>query len=479
MDIIDIAKEIEVKESATKMGEKTDSFNWKQKRVEDYIVPEFNVPQVRSVKSTKERLSKVLAFIDSVKHIRCTDCCTGNMPIPTTSKKLISICGNHQNVSNLIKFMIKIGLIQVQDEKYQYKAKQEKYNKSKLYYYYIENEKKIIEYCKENDINKYVVRNNKLSDIHTVVQKFKIDSFENEQVRFSSDLHLLKPDNYSVAQFEDYIEHILYQNYPYLSYYQEMADKINDTYYVDCPEMAVNFTPNFTWNKGNKAITKIGIRATNILVSAKKDKDDNNEKYKGYYKEDILTKYKLNLDKDVKSSVPRITLSLNTGRWVEENVDIYELIYNEYIAMKYKNSDIDTVVRRFAEVRDSIKSLHMRGYFDKSSLIGVHTRRAMAKVTDKDAVDNEMKMYQEAVIAAEGGKLYGSEIFFHESCIYMDVLNELLQNGYFVWQCYDAFYARKKRVTQEYFNEYVTNLVKEKANQYIDTVVHRFKKEFV
>ena len=61
----------------------------------------------------------------------------------------------------------------------------------------------------------------------------------------------------------------------------------------------------------------------------------------------------------------------------------------------------------------------------------------------------------------------------------MDVLNELLQNGYFVWQCYDAFYAKKKRVTQEHFNEYVTNLVKEKANQYIDTVVQNFKKEFV
>ena len=47
----------------------------------------------------------------------------------------------------------------------------------------------------------------------------------------------------------------------------------------------------------------------------------------------------------------------------------------------------------------------------------------------------------------------------------MDVLNELLQNGHFVWQCYDAFYARKKRATQEYFNEYVTNLVKEKVKE--------------
>ena len=121
----------------------------------------------------------------------------------------------------------------------------------------------------------------------------------------------------------------------------------------------------------------------------------------------------------------------------------------------------------------------MRGYFDDERTLGVHTRRAMAKVVDKDAVDREMRLYKRAVVNAEGGKLYDNEIFFHESCIYMDVLNELLQNGYFVWQCYDAFYARKKRVTQEYFNEYVTNLVKEKANQYIDTVVQKFKKVLV
>lgn len=36
------------------------------------------------------------------------------------------------------------------------------------------------------------------------------------------------------------------------------------------------------------------------------------------------------LVKDIRSSVPRLTLSLNKGYWVEESVDIYELINNEF-----------------------------------------------------------------------------------------------------------------------------------------------------
>lgn len=469
MTIIDIAKEIEAKEkkTTTMNAVKTE---WKPVECIEFILPALHIPESRNKANTKRLLGKVLAFIDMVKYKRLAHGCT-IMPIASTNKKLISICGSQRNASNLIKYMIEMGLLEEEDNKYQFNATQEEYNKSKTYKYYYENEQIINKYCEENNINKYVIANNKLSHIHTVVERFRIENFENEQVRFSSNLHLLKPDNYSVTQFENYIENILYQNYPALAYYQELADQINEKYYAECPEMAISFVPHFTWNKGNKAITKIGIRATNTLVSAKKDKDDENDNFNGFYKSDILEKYGLNLEKDVKSSVPRITLSLNAGQWISEEVDIYEMIYDEYIS----NHIYDTVVESFVDVRPAIKKLHMRGYFDKPNMLGVHTRRAMKNVTDKDAVDNEMKLYQDAIIAAEGGKLYGNEIFFHESCIYMDVLYELLQDGYKVWQCYDAWYASKEGITQEYFEKYMANLVEEKANLYIDTVVESFK----
>jgi len=58
-----------------------------------------------------------------------------------------------------------------------------------------------------------------------------------------------------------------------------------------------------------------------------------------------------------------------------------------------------------------------------------------------------MYLYQTAIMEAEGGRLFDSEIFLHESCIYIDVLYALLEDGFFVWQCYDAFYAKKEGVT--------------------------------
>lgn len=466
MTILDIANEIEAKKILTKFSlmDDKDDLCWKPQRVENYIAPKFIIPHVRSVKCTREKLSKVLAFIDSVKHIRTADCCTGNMPISTTNKRLISICGSQRNVSNLIKFMKQINLISDCNTDYQFNANNKEYNISKTYYYYIEVEREIKEYCSNNNINIYVIRNNSYSD--TVVEKFSIDNFDNDKVRFSSKLHLLKPDNYSVAQFEEYLTAVLYKNYPELKHYQSLADEINDKYYADYPEMSLRFIPHFTWNKGNKAVRKIGIRCTNALVNAKKDKDDSKDFF-GYYKEDILAKYGFNLDKDVKSSVPRITLSLNLDTWISEDIDIYEIIYERYKELKREVSHSDTVVEKFTSVRESIKNLHMRGYFDDEKTLGVHTRRAMANVMSKDAVDIEMQIFKKAIIQAEGGYLYDNEIFYHESCIYMDVLKSLLEKGYFTWICYDAFYAKKAKAKQEEFELLVTSLVQEKANDYM------------
>ena len=79
----------------------------------------------------------------------------------------------------------------------------------------------------------------------------------------------------------------------------------------------------------------------------------------------------------------------------------------------------------------------------------------------------KMKLYRRAIVEAEGDCLYGNEIFLHESCIYLDVLKELLDNGYFVWLCYDAFYVRKNNITQPDFEKYCAEIIAQKANAYI------------
>lgn len=460
MDIIEIAKQIELKNSKYPNS----PLKWeKPQAVTNYTLPDVKIVMNRSRICCRRKLAKVLAFIDLKKHIRYTDSATV-MNIASTGKRLLSICGSQQNASNLISYMKEIGLIGEYNVNYQFGGYSSHYNYSKQYIYYYENEQIIKKYCEDNKINRYIIRNYNRDNNNRVVT---IDNFDNDKVRFNSKVHLLKPDNYSIKQFEEYLTNVLYDNYPQLSYYQALADEINDSYYFDEPELQISFIPTFTWSKDKKAVRKIGIRATNTYVSAKCDKNDTNEDFKGYYKDDILEEYGLNLSKDVSSSVPRLTLSLNSREWISEDIDMYEIIFNEYENIKSQFYPMETIAQKFSDIREYVKSLHMRGYFDTESMIGVHTRHQMEEVTDAAAVDIEMTILKKAIEHAEGDYLFDSEIFLHESCIYMEVQQKLLERGYFIWTCYDAWYGRKEGVTQEQFEEEVRELIEESFYEYI------------
>lgn len=80
-----------------------------------------------------------------------------------------------------------------------------------------------------------------------------------------------------------------------------------------------------------------------------------------------------------------------------------------------------------------------------------------------------MALFKNAVEDEIGPSEY-SEVFFHESNIYMEVTKQLLDEGYFVWQVYDSWYARKDGVSQEEYKKYVEKLVEEKANEYINNL---------
>ena len=441
----------------------------KEKQVEAFInpieaadvsVPALNLP-TKLTKNQRTFLSKVLAFIDMKKQVRIRDVAT-LMNISCKNKRLLSITGSVKNSSNFIRGMVNLGLISVVDDTYQFNAYYSRQNHSKRYAYHYKNELLIKEYCKQNNINIY--KPNKNYNNNTIVESFSIDSFETDEVKFSNHLLLHKPDDYSVSEFEAYLTQALYKNYPQLSKYQQMADLINDTFYADDADRQIRFVPSFTWNKGNNSVIKIGIRATNTLVSAKKDKDGN-ENFYGIYKEDVLLKYGFNLEKDVKSSVPRITYLLNKKEWLSEDIDIYQNIYNEYLKINNNNNN-NTIVESFSEVREAIKGLHMRGYFDNETMMAVHINNQIK--LNYDGVKEEMSKYRQAIISAEGGNTFGSEVFFHESCIYLDVLYELLKKGFDVLQIYDAFYSKKEGMSNEEFETLVRQIVENKAIQYIN-----------
>lgn len=318
---------------------------------------EFNIPNNRSKKCLKEKLSKVLAFMEWKKSSRFSEGLTV-MNIATTSKKMQFICGSQRNASRLIQFIKQIGLIADYDSSYQYNAYKKRLNRCKKYVYNKKVEDMIKAYCKEKKINKYGKSNNIKSEKHinSVVRKFS--TFDSNKVRFSSKLALHKPENIGNAEFEAFLTEILYENYPALSYYQKLADSINTKYYVNDPLRQLTFKPTFTWDKGKKQIKKIGIRCTNQLVSTKKQKEDGDPDNL-LYRQDVLNKYNLKSEYDVTSSVPRVTYLINHGEWLKDEIDLYELMYQKYIK-RCPEEDMGWSKK----TRKIFKSFHMRGYFD-------------------------------------------------------------------------------------------------------------------
>jgi len=418
---------ITLEEIAGRLKDKTDySFtvnrmSWEPQKVDNYVLPSFAIKE-SSAKGAetklKNKLSKVLAFIDLVKHKRFKTGCTV-MPISVTNKDNLAIWQNEKGVSRAIDFMIEIGLISVESDKYQFGAYYEKDNKSKTYRYYKENEDKLKEYCEDHDIQMFIVKNkvynmSELKKLHTGIDKSK--------VRFASRLKLIKPIELSRAEFEKQLTLCLYENYPALRFHIVKANEINEKYYKDYPEFRIRFQPNFTWSEDELYVSGIGIRATNSLTNLKKEN-----------RKEVLKEYGFILEKDINASVPRMTLSLNSGHWIDESQDMYELIYRV----------IEPTGLFTKEKREAIKKLHMRAYFDSGDKsVGHHTWLTMEQNgIDREDVCDKMSEFRNAIISAEGGKLYGSDIFYVESCVYLMTLYDLLSAGHKVWQVYDCFYS--------------------------------------
>ena len=400
-------------ESENETNDTTDG--WHPIVTDDYVVPCFNIKGKGGGKPNRNSLSKILTFIDRVEHIRASSGCT-IMPISTRSAANQQIWGNTKNVANAIEQMVLIGLISCEDSSYRFtRFKGE--SRSRTFRYYKENEDKIKEYCERNGIRKTVIEN-----YNKHIKKVRTLSIRVEDVAFSSNLHLVKPDDCSISEFEDFLEVCLRINYPELTLHQHIADDINRMYYAQFPEFQIRFIPNFTWSSDNKYVRKIGIRATNALCGV--HRTDRPEK---------TMKYGFTVEKDVTSSVPRITWSLNHGAWLDEDTDVYELIFREL-----GRSDPFT-----SESRDALKKLHMSAYFDSSEKNLTH--HTWLKMDQTNIQENDIRSalseLRGAVIRAEGGRLYGNEIFLIESCIYLNTLYDLLSAGYKVWLLYDCFYS--------------------------------------
>ena len=410
--------------------------------------------------SRKKVYSKILAIIKAFQHCRHSEKPT-LLYIATTSKWMNKICGSVSTSALIIKAMEKIGLICTYDNKYYFDPTKESKGKCRGYAWNPQVEKRIIEFCQANNITacnklEYTDNNNKkqeidINDFNQLNLAFTLDA-----VRISSKVNLLKPQNYTKKQFEQFLTDCLYTNYPQLEELDNTINIINNKYLFQYPDFQLKGKPSFTWDKGKKRIRKIGFRVTNALATAKNDDIENITKHQytkeeredfKIYKKDILKKYCLDYSYDVTSSIPRITYLYNYGEWLNENIDLYEQAYYQYIRFNPQEAyEFDNIRRK------QFKSLAMRGLFDDYNKIAAHTKYEASKKIkyyrkDWQIANQAMLSYKYAIESVIGTTI-GSEAFLHESCIYVDAMlkafEQCKQPGQIFFNVYDGFYSRHK-----------------------------------
>jgi hypothetical protein len=416
-----------------------------------------------------KRLIRILKIIDELKKYRYRSGCT-LLELSCTYYKYLDICGTKTTVGSDFDLMVEIGLMKVWLDKNRFGAGKENY--SSCYLYFKENEDKFIKYCNDNNI---FINNNKLNNnsnnsiISARVQKDYFDEdlwyvydkdgkldeekyfkllnninllnnnknillvqeceklidFKVEDVRFGKS-KLKKADGIEEEDFEIFLNECLYENYKGLRYFQELVEEINETYYRDNEDFKLKFEASFEWKtskKGYRYVKNIGIRLFNNLCNLRKD-----------LRKEFLEEIHFDKEKDVKSSIGRVNYGLNTGVWLDENtVDIYKLVYDE-LNLKYEWND---------DIRELIKSLFMRAYFDGGDKTFVNNiwRNMDRRGICVEDIRASVCEYRKAVRKVLGNKTYDSEIYYYESSLYLLVLSDLLKAGYKVWMVYDCFYC--------------------------------------
>lgn len=426
-----ISKEFIEKSTETIKSEKEEHLPCTRQELDDALVRLYQnyhtEDQIKAAlgRKYKSNLYDLLLLCNSLKYMFFKP--ETVMPLSTTGK-LAETFGNYKKASRIIDIACEIGLLEEVNGKYSYcsittKSIHFKPNAKE----YVCN-KQVLENI-ENKSNKenISILNTHISNIYnTVVDTFAVYA-KNEQ----------KTHKYAITSktlIDDTDENVLiglYNNYPYMREFQALADEINANALVS-PLEEIKFQFKITRGKSGK-VTKIGCRASNGIVSFK-EHENKNQDYRGTWRKDYLKAVLGDYEEyDVHSSISNVTYLLNHGKWL--GIDCYRPEYG---------SDFDENV-----TRDWYKSIFMRLYFNNTvegvakSLFSTdveYRKTDYCKNTIRELTSNMTNFI---------GNTYGSEIFFHESCIYLLVRKELMKRGIKCSQVYDGFYFKKGEMPKD------------------------------
>ena len=394
-----------------------------------------NVEDFNDILSKEEIIAKLgrkykknlVSIAKLLKHINYNQCCLSQTQLAK------SLGYSQDKVSKIIKKLVDNKVLRVIDNSYSY----------------IEHTSKV-----------YQVNQNMISIIKNIIKEEtnKEINNNNNKDNNNSSITIGTPIRFSVSQrcnldlsyTDDQINEGLCNYYPFLKEQQDKAERLNQTL---PDELKIKFYP--TVKRSSKYITKIGLRATNSIVSLKNrdtgkdtDRKYRKEYYDEYYGKDVkLYKY------DFKASVYRLTYFLNNGIFPDKDYDLY----TAFVGKKMTKTE-----------RDYIKRLSMLCYFTSSTKKIMSNNREILKDYDSEQIKDLLDAYKERMLSIIG-KFYQSEIFVYESSIYLDIYEHLLKNHSKVTQIYDEFVSNED--IREEIEKYIKDNLKSIKDKYnINTI---------
>lgn len=390
-----------------------------------------NVEDFNDILSKEEIISKLgrkykknlVSIAKLLKHINYNQNCLSQIILAK------SLGCSHNKVSKIIKKLVDIKVLRVIDNSYSYIE-----HTSKVYQVN-QNMISIIKNIIKEETNKEIINKNKEEDNNS-------SNTIGAPIRFS----VSQRCNLDLSYTDDQINDGLCNYYPFLREQQDKAERLNQTL---PDELKIKFYP--TVKRSSKHITKIGLRATNSIVSLK-NRDtgkDTDRKYRKEYYDEYFGKDEKLYKYDFKASVYRLTYFLNNGVFPDKDYDLY----TAFVGKKMTKDE-----------RDYIKRLSMLCYFTSSTKKIISNNREILKDYDSEQIKDLLDTYKERMLSIIG-KFYQSEIFVYESSIYLDIYEHLLKNHNKVTQIYDEFVSNEdiREEIEKYIKDNL-NSIKEKYN---------------
>ena len=223
------------------------------------------------------------------------------------------------------------------------------------------------------------------------------------------------------------IESVLNTKYPQFLEGRRIADELNKS-------LPTEEKIKWRWNleltrgrNGRRYLTKIGFRSSNIICSYKTH-DNENPCYRGKWRSEYLKgvygdgygQY------DFNASIWRLSYNLLHDDVLPESTDGYELAYGDRFATR--------------KDRDIFKKIAMRLYFGGINQLGVQVENRFKEISkelggnyvyDRDRARRIQDIMREQKLTAVEniGGFFDSEIFLHESCIYLNVYRDIVKSG--------------------------------------------------